>query len=200
MSDLQHRRYIGGGAALSALTRWEADEAAAELTGAKSGQTTRIAADFTPQVRSQSVVAAQLLNDKEVKEITGFDGNFETGPLGDEPDTSAYSSQHFKALGRPQSFDIALRLWKLSADGAEKRYADITELLPKVDKVNEIADQSFRASEGSIFAVGFLDRRLGAVLMLTCGQAQCDSEEAVVKLARTAHESLKRLMPAKGTK
>ncbi len=198
-SHLRHLRYIGGGVALAALTRWEADEASAELSGVKTGQSTRIATDFTPQVRSQSVVAAQLLSEKEVKEVTGFDGSFETGPLGDEPDTHAYSSQHFKALGRPQTFDLALRLWKLEGASADKRYSDITELLPDVDKANEIGDQSFRAQEGSIFAVGFLDRSMGTVVMITCGQGLCDSEDTVVKLGRVAHDRLRRLMPAKGT-
>ncbi|MBT8495745.1 MAG: hypothetical protein KJO07_22035, partial [Deltaproteobacteria bacterium] len=199
-SHMRHLRYVGGGAALSALTAWEAAEAAAELSGQKGGQRTRIAASFSPFGRSQAVVAAQLLSDADINRITKFDGKFETGPLGDEPDTKAYSSQHFKALGRQQSFDIALRLWKLSPKGAEKRYADIVELLPKVDATDEIADKSFRASEGSIYAVGFVDLRLGAVVMINCGQAQCSSDSQVVELARIAYDNLKRLMPAKGVR
>lgn len=193
-SHLRHIRYVGGGAALSALTAWENAEAAAELSGIKSGQTTRIASDFGVG-RSQTVVAAQLLSEKDVKDITEFDGNFETGPLGDEPDTDVYSSQHFKALGRPQSYDVAVRLWKLPADAADKRYQDITALLPQVEQTDDIADQSFRASEGAIVAVGFIDRKLGVVVMINCGQSQCDEDDDITRLGRRTHAALQRLMP-----
>ena len=56
---------------------------------------------------------------------------FETGPLSDEPDTATYSSQHFKALGRPETFDVAIRLWRLEPAKAQERYEELLTQLPR---------------------------------------------------------------------
>ena len=197
-SPQRHVRYLGGGSAIANFTRDQAKLAAAELSG-EGGSGDRIAAEFAPLIGGGSgIVAAQLLSERQIKSITKYDGSFETGPLGDEPDTSAYSSQHFKALQRDQSYDIARRLWKLSTKGAEKRYTELAELLPKVQEIDEIADRPLRSVENGINGVIFLDKGRGVVVMLTCGAAQCDNADVVTDLARLAHEKLEALMPARG--
>lgn len=194
-SHARHLRYVGGGVAVSALTSWEAEEAVAELSGTR----TKGPGELLPGIGDGPyVVAAQLLTETEIKAETRYDGTFETGPLGDEPDTSAYSSQHFKALGRPESFDIAIRMWRSDAGGAQTRYDELTTSLDKVDERDEIASRSLRAIEGDIRGIAFLDGPRGLVVLLTCGEKQCATMEDAVALARKAHDKIERLWPIDG--
>jgi hypothetical protein len=194
-SHARHLRYVGGGAAVTALTSWEAEEAIAELSGARA----KGPGELLPGIgEGPYVVAAQLLNEADIKAQTRFDGSFETGPLGDEPDTSAYSSQHFKALGRPESFDVAIRLWRSDAGGAQSRYDELRTSLPEIDERDEIASRSLRALEGDIRGVAFLDGPRGLVLLLTCGKSQCATMDDAVALAKQAHAKIERLWPIDG--
>ena len=191
-SHARHLRYVGGGAAVSALTSWEAEEAIAELSGTKS----KGPGELLPGIgEGPYVVAAQLLTETDIKAQTRYDGSFETGPLGDEPDTSQYSSQHYKALGRPESFDIAVRMWRADAGGAQARYDELRGSLEKVDERDEVASKSLRAIEGDIRGVAFLDGPRGLVVLLTCGASQCATMEDAVALARKAHDRIERLWP-----
>ncbi|MCG8424063.1 MAG: carboxypeptidase-like regulatory domain-containing protein [Proteobacteria bacterium] len=193
-SHARHLRYIGGGPAIAALTAWEVDDAAAELTGAGPVGNRRVTSLLPPQTGTY-LVAAQLLTADDVKKLTGFDGEFETGPLGDEPDTSSYSSQHLKALGRPENYDVAVRLWRVQPAEAKTRYAGLADSLPNAEERNEIADRSLRATEGSIFGTAFLDSRRNVVVLVTCGQAQCNSADIGASLAKHVHRRIEELWP-----
>lgn len=193
-SHARHLRYVGGGAAIASLTRWEVDDAAAEL----SGQTTSFRVTGDPFARVRRLVAAQLISEAEVKAITKYDGRFETGPLGDQPDTSEYSSQHFKAIGRPESFDIAIRVWKVGLRAAQARYARLSEDLPGSNQLNEIADRSLRATQGDIYGVAFLDARRGVVVLMTCGQGQCNTSDQAAAIAKKMHANIEKLWPLGG--
>jgi hypothetical protein len=194
-SHVRHLRYVGGGPAIAALTAWEADEAAAELAGRRGDVGPRITTDLFAGLGPQRIVAAQLVTSQDVSAIAGFDGRFETGPLNDEPDTDEYSSQHFKALGLPQAYDLAVRVWTVGEDAAPARYARLMEDLPGVDETNEIADKSLRAEEEAFVGVAFMDVGQGAVVFLTCGKSLCDTTEKLVEIARKAHARLRALAP-----
>jgi hypothetical protein len=196
-SHARHLRFIGGGPAVTALTSWEAGAAIAELSGTRTSTTggNDILTGIGP---GPYVVAAQLLNESDIKAQTRYDGKFETGPLADEPDTANYSSQHFKALGRPESFDVALRVWREDPGAAQTRFEELKGSLPSVDERDEIASKSFRANEGDIRGVAFLDGPRGLVVLLTCGQGQCANDEQVVALAKNAYERVSQLWPVGG--
>jgi hypothetical protein len=194
-SHARHLRYIGGGTAVAALTSWEADDAAAELSG-ESRRPGAIGSDLIEGTSGTPyLVAAQLLTAADIKAQTRYDGQFETGPLGDEPDTATYSSQHYKALGRPETWDVALRLWRLDPGAAQERFDELSGQLPGIEERNEIASRSFRALEGEIVGIGFLDGPRGLVVLLTCGKSQCASTEDAVALGRGIHDRIKALWP-----
>ncbi|HTM22537.1 MAG TPA: hypothetical protein VL172_18575, partial [Kofleriaceae bacterium] len=140
-------------------------------------------------------IAAQLLTDAAIIKITGYDGGFETGPLNDDPDTATYSSQHFKALGKAQTYDVAVRVWQLDAGDAQKRYGALLDSLPKVEERNEIANRSLRASENNIHGIAFLDGQRGIVVLITCGYDQCKSSDVAEKLAEHIYDNIKKLIP-----
>lgn len=196
LSHARHLRFVGGGAAVSALTSWELSDASAELDGKRpAGQD-----DLRPgRGEGQYVVAAQLLTETDIKARTKFDGTFETGPLSDEPDTASYSSQHFKANGRPETFDVALRLWRLEPGAAQSRYEELLSQLPNITEKDDVASKSFQANENDIRGIGFVDVPRGVVVLLTCGTSQCSSMEDATSLANTIYKKLKDLLPAAGT-
>lgn len=192
-SHVRHLRYLGGGAAIASLTSWEADEAAAELDGRRGLAGPRLATDILPGERK--ILAAQLLSEREIQKITKSETKFETGPLGDQPDSDQYSSQHFRAIGLPETHDLAIRMYTLDPGGAQKQYAELLDSLPNVDQRDELADRSMRVTENNIVGVAFLDGRRGVVVLITCGTSQCEEPEVAVQLARQAHATLEDLLP-----
>ncbi len=204
LSHARHLRFVGGGTAVAALTQWELADAGAELDGKRGGE------DLRPgRGEGQYIVAAQLLTETDIKARTKYDGGFETGPLSDEPDTATYSSQHFKALGRPETWDVAIRLWRLEPGKAQERYEELLTQLPGIAEKDDIANRSFQATEGDIRGIGFLDGQRGMVVLLTCGSNQCASIDDAAALAGTAYARIKSLVqaptaspatPAEGTK
>jgi hypothetical protein len=194
-SHARHLRFVGGGAAVAALTRWEAEDAAAELSGT-ARRPGALGSELTVTTgRGPYLVAAQLLGEADIKAQTKYDGTFETGPLGDEPDTTTYSSQHFKALGRPETWDVALRMWRVDPGAAQERYDELLATLPGAHEQNEIASRSLRATEGDIRGVAFLDGPRGLVVLITCGQSQCASPDDAVALAQKVWDHVKTLWP-----
>jgi hypothetical protein len=193
-SHAQHLRYIGGGAAVAALTSWEAVDAATELT---SGKKPGIAGtDLRPTGDGPYLVAAQLLTEQDIKTRTKYDGGFETGPLSDEPDTATYSSQHFKALGRPETWDVALRMWRLGPGPAQERYEELLSQMPNLEEKDEIASRSLRTTENTIRGIAFLDGPRGIVVLLTCGQLLCANEDDAAALGQIIYGRIKALAPS----
>ncbi len=197
LSHARHLRFVGGGTAVAALTQWELADASAELDGRRpSGD------DLRPGRGNEGtyIVAAQLLTEAEIKKRTKYDGQFETGPLQDEPDTASYSSQHFKAIGRPETWDIALRMWKLEPGKAQEQYEALSGQLPGINEKDDIASRSFVALEkdpqgNEIKGVGYLDAPRGIVVLITCGASQCTSPDDAVALAKITHDKVKTLLP-----
>jgi hypothetical protein len=193
LSHARHLRFVGSGTAVAALTQWELADASAELEGRRPASE-----DLRPGRETNYVVAAQLLSEADIKARTKYDGQFETGPLSDEPDTATYSSQHFKALGRPETWDVAIRLWRLDPAKAQERYEELVTSLPGVMEKDDIASRSFVANENDIRGVGFLDGTRGVVVLLTCGANQCTSTDDTSALAQGVYAKLKQLVPSLG--
>jgi hypothetical protein len=191
LSHARHLRFVGGGTAVAALTAWELADASAELDGKRpQGE------DLRPgRGEGQYVVAAQLLTEADIKARTRYDGGFETGPLADEPDTATYSSQHFKALGRPEAWDIAIRMWRLEPGKAQDRYEELLTQLPNTTEKDEVGTRSFSATEGDIRGYAFLDAPRGVVIFINCGSNQCTSPDDTTALARIIYDRLKQLLP-----
>ncbi len=191
LSEARHLRFVGSGTAVAALTAWELADASAELDGKRPQGD-----DLRPgRGEGQYVVAAQLLTEADIKKRTRYDGSFETGPLADEPDTANYSSQHFKALGRPESWDLALRMWRLEPGKAQDRYEELLTQLPNTAEKDEVGTRSFTATEGDIRGYGFLDAPRGIVVFINCGTNQCTSPDDTTALARIIYDRIKQLLP-----
>ena len=90
----------------------------------------------------------KLLNDDEIRGVTGYVGKFDDGKLTDLPTTEFYDSRHFKAAGKPEAYDVGVRVWRLGAAAAEVQYGKLMATLPEARTTDEVGDSSFRARAG----------------------------------------------------
>ncbi len=184
MSHVRHLRYVGGGAVLAALTRWETELAVAELRGGVPA-----VRPPDPGVPSR-VVAGSLLTQETVARVTGYTGNFQLSPLKDAPASQSYSSQHFQAVGQSEEYDLAIRMWTEAPTDAQRRFDNLGKTLPGAQPGKDLGSASLRTQETSILGLAFLDQNRGVVILLTCGKKLCASMDTLVQLGRAAEQVL----------
>jgi hypothetical protein len=210
ISHVKHLRYVGGGATLAELTKWEVPEAAAELAGRPSPGGTADAS--TPGKTAGKgrptgsipvgppLPAQQLLVPADVAEVTGFSGEFDVSDLGDEPPSPQYNSVHLRAKGQGEAYDVAARIWHVAGEDAEALFDKLTKELPGVKESEELGDRSLRAvsPEGDILGFAFVDKTRGVVVLVQCGASQCRSGDQVLAIAKRMKDRADALFPAGG--
>jgi hypothetical protein len=195
MKHAEHLVFLGGGPKVKAAAAWELQPAALELEGERvTGGTGE--GDVGPSSnRAPPLDIGKLLSDDEIRGVTGFVGKFDDGKLTDLPTTEFYDSRHFKAQGKPESYDVGLRVWRLGASAAEAQYRKLVEELPGAHTTDEVGDASLRARSGEINGLAFLVRERGVVASLTCGSSQCPEAGQLLKLAKLVESRLPDLPP-----
>ncbi len=187
--------FLGGGPRVRGAAAWEVQNAALELEGARA--TTSAAGTAAPAATTATPLdISHLLTDDEIRGVTGYVGKFDLGKLTDLPTTEFYDSQHFKAQGRTESFDVGLRVWRLGSAAAEVQYQRLLAELPGAAAKDEIGDASLRARTERINGLAFLVRDRGVVVSLTCGNAQCTESGQLLKLAKLVESRLSDLPAA----
>jgi hypothetical protein len=178
LSHVKHIRFVGGAGALRAALSGEYVQASLELAGR--------AVPAEPATTGPLLDASALLSEDELRAVTGYEGRFIVEKLADLPTTANYDSKHFRAEGKPESFDAAIRVWKLgSAQAAEARFATLKKEVPHAEIRDELGDASLRGWDGKILAAATMERARGLVIELTCGVELCrDAEQAVALLKR----------------
>ena len=168
----EHVVFLGGGARVRTVAAWELQAAALELEGQQVPASAAGAGEpSAPAVATTAVPLdiAKLLSDDEIRGVTGYVGKFEDGKLADLPTTEFYDSRHFKAAGKPESYDVGLRVWRLGTAAAEVQFRKLMSTLPEAKTTDEVGDASFRARSGGIAALVYLVRERGVVVSMTCG-------------------------------
>lgn len=192
-SHAQHLLFMGGGSKVHEAAAWEAQQASLDIDGEVGGT----AGSDASSPRLVTVLdIGTLLSDDEIRGVTGYVGAFAKQKLGDLPTTEFYDSHHFKAEGRPETFDVGLRVWRLGAAAAEAQYQKLRREVPKADVTDEIGDASFRARAGEIGGLVFLVRERGVVVSLTCGSGQCGDPGQLVTLGKLVESRLPELPAA----
>jgi hypothetical protein len=184
--DLHHQHvvFLGGGAVLKEAMSWELQASALELDG-KRPMVVGAPTEETARPPSPSLLdATELLSEDEVRGVTGYAGEIEIGRLSDLPRTEFYDSRHFKARGRSESYDVALRLWRLGPAAAEAQYRKLLSELEGARAMDEVGHASLRARAGDILGLAFVDRERGLVVSVSCGRSQCPEEAMVLRLAK----------------
>jgi hypothetical protein len=197
MRHSEHVAFLGGGARVRTAAAWELQAAALELEGQTPVAPTAEGAPAVPQVATTKVPldVSKLLSDDEIRGVTGYVGKFDDGKLTDLPTTEFYDSRHFKAVGKPESYDVGLRVWRLGTAAAEVQFRKLMSTLPEAKTTDEVGDSSFRARSSGIAALIYLVRDRGVVVSMTCGGSQCTEPGQLVKLAKLVESRLPDLPP-----
>lgn len=188
-SRYRHIVFLGGGTAIRSAAGWEAQLASLELEGR---------APVAPTVGAGPVSAtapllldiAPLLAVGEIRGVTGYAGEFSVTKLPGRPTTDIYDSIHFKAEGKPESYDVGLRVWALGSDAAEAQFRQLLTELPDAVATDELGDASLRAKGGGVLGFAFLLRERGVVMQLSCGASQCTEPSMILRMAKLADSHL----------
>ncbi len=184
-SHAAHLAFIGGGPPLKRELEPERVLASLELSGEGAVKTAPAA-----PVDTQPIDASVLLSAAELKAVTGYDGELKSERLGDLPQSPIYDSIHFRAVDRPESYDAAIRAWKISQlTELDQRFEDAAKEIPGATTiVGTLGDRAVHGASGKILAVVTEDRARGVVIEIQCGTDQCRSLEQAVAI-------LKRILP-----
>ncbi len=191
-SHARHLHFLGGGEAVTKAAFWERQLASLELRGTASPTGTRTAATGAP-ASGGLLDAGPLLRIEEIRGVTGYAGEFRISRLGDLPRTEFYDSLHFHAEGQPERFDVAVRLWRLGAAGAEDQFRKLLEQLPTPEARDELGDRSARVKSAEARALAFIVSEQGLVVSVTCGVGQCTEAPMLVRLAKLIEGHLREL-------
>jgi hypothetical protein len=194
----QHLVFLGGGPSIRAASTAEVQAAVFELDGRTGGLGAKASSDEAAIAREQvqPLDATPLLDEDELRGVTGYAGEFDIGRLTDLPRTEFYDSRHFKARGQSEKFDLGLRVWRLGEAGAEAQYRKLMGQLPNATVVDEVGDASLRARQGDLLGLAFLARTRGIVVAITCGTSQCTEPAVLTRVARLIEGHLGNLTPA----
>jgi hypothetical protein len=191
----EHVAFLGGGAKVRDAASWELQAAALELEGKQQAGAGRGETPGAPATTATPLDISRLLTDEEIRAVTGFVGKFEDGKLTDLPTTEFYDSRHFRAAGKPESFDVGLRVWRLGTAAAEVQFKKLMSTLPDAKMTDEVGDSSFRAKSGGIAGLIYLVRDRGVVVSMNCGASQCTEPNQLTKLAKLVESRLAELPP-----
>jgi hypothetical protein len=182
MSHVKHVRFLGGGAEIKRALDRELVEASLELTAPPR---------TTEEAPGPLLDAQVLISLDELRAATGAQGDYSVERLADLPQTTTYDSRHFRAVGKPETFDAALRAWKLgTAAAADARYQALLREVPNIDERNEMGDRSLRGDDSKpgqparIIAAAVEDRGRGVVIELTCGVELCSGADQAASLLK----------------
>jgi hypothetical protein len=197
MEHRWHLAFLGGGAVITKAAGWEAQPASLEYEGLAAAHVAESKSEVVVSASAQTLDVSPLLSEAEVRGVTGFAGEFEVRRLTDRVRSDVFDSRHFKAKGKPEAFDVAVRVWAIGPAAAEEQFKKLVGELPAAVATEEIGDKSLRARGGDVLGLAFLLREKGLVVQLSCGISQCTEPGMVLRLAKLveSHVGELRLAP-----
>ncbi len=184
VSRLAHVRFIGDVRALGADGQGELEAASEELSGRRVAHRQR---------SMPAIDASKLLDESDLDVLFGDKLVFRVGRLATMKRTPDADSIHFEAVGKPQTFDFALRIWRLPGSGLKAFYEKLMRSYPGSRSRDQVGDHSFAAGNGRILAHVFMDRAHGVVVAATCGKNLCKDQTGLLKAVRLVQGRLDRI-------
>jgi hypothetical protein len=184
LSHYRHLVFLGGGPAIRGAAAWEVQLAGLELDGNAPVATGKIASEGPGSSGVSLLDVSSLLSEDEVRGVTGFAGKFQVGKLPDRASSDVYDSRHFKAVDKPETYDVGVRVWAIGSEAADAQFRKLLSELPGAKPTEEMGDASLRARGGDVAGLAFLLREKGVVVQLSCGLAQCSEGSMILRLAK----------------
>ncbi|MCS6911861.1 MAG: hypothetical protein RMK29_12005 [Myxococcales bacterium] len=186
----RHLVFLGGPAALRRAAQAELMQAAQEL--AREQPALQPEPDPQPEPPPPPLPEAQKLLRAVDLEARSRGLRFAVLPLADnlsgEPKGPRYDGVHYRALGRPESFDAALRLWRPgSPEDAEALFSRLAQAIQGHELAGP-ADRTLVAFDGKrrLRGAAALLRERGLVLQVVCGTSLCRRTEDATRLLQEA--------------
>lgn len=199
-SHARHLVFLGGDAALRRAAQAEVVQAALELTEAQPAP--KAPAEAEKEKELPLPEARLLLTAADVQAL-GKGLQLSSESLADnltgERPGNRYDGVHYRALGKPETFDAALRIFRPGgAEAAEALLAKLEEALPGAKELPGVGDKALRAFDGKrrVHGAAALLREAGLVVQIACGASLCQKDEAIGKLLGQALGRL--AQPAEG--
>jgi hypothetical protein len=197
LSQHRHRMFMGGGEGIRKASAWLGQPASLDLEG-KTANLPFLTDDLKSlplPVERTLLDVSTLLSEEEVRSVTGFGGTFQVGRLTDRVRSESYDSRHFKAAEKSEAYDVAFRLWKISATEAEAQFEKLLATLPTAKLGEEIGDRSLRAQGGEVQGLAFILKEKGIVVQVSCGRMQCTDQTMVLQIAKLIEGHVNQLAP-----
>ena len=127
MSHLEHIRFIGGIDRLGEVALWELQAAQAEMEGR----------DDSPKKadKQETLTLLDASTLFEIEDLSGLLGaneeDYQVRRLKAVPRSKSSDSKHFKALQKPESHDLAYRIWKVAPNRISQKLSTAPGHLPQ---------------------------------------------------------------------
>ena len=131
--------------------------------------------------------AATLIDGAMVAALPGGPTTMRVGVL--EGASLDYDDIHFQAMNKPESADVALRVY--TGPDACTSHIELHNAFPAAKPVGELGDAAFLAEEDFTYGVAIYERR-GVGLIVLCGKLACPAAGDAIRLARQVHARLPR--------
>jgi len=189
MSRSQHVRFIGAIDRLKNFAIWEIQAAKAEMEGSVIKK-----ADGDKESSLSLLNVSELFESEDISQILkGDEDLYEILKLDSVPRTQTSDSKHFRAIDKPESYDFAYRVWKVSSERLELRYRRLLSTYPQTRPVDQVGDRSFEAQSKGILAHVFMDIESEVLVAVTCGENLCKSKEDLLRATKAIHSRLNRM-------
>jgi hypothetical protein len=181
LSHSSHLAFLAGNPAIRRAAAWELAEAGLEVRKRIEQDQQQ---DGTAPAEATLLDVSRMLVDDEIRARTGYKGQFQTERMPDLPRSQNYDSTHFRAVEKGEHYDVAFKVWVLGPQVGLEEYRKLLGALPQVRPSEDAGTRSFRAGEGDLLAVIFLDEPTGVLVQVTCGIGQCRDHSIVAQLAK----------------
>ncbi len=196
LRHLDHLRFLAVPEILGQAGRRELLLAERELHGATAPSQKR------RQSRARTTATlpdlSTLVTSSDLRILYGAKGVYERGRLTSLPASRNADSIHLKAVGRDESYDFAIRVWRYAPRRAELEFARMLQTYPHAKRVDKLADASFQAANARVLGHVFLMRHWGLVVSVTCGRNLCQSHEGLLRACRLVEYRLGKLLHGAG--
>lgn len=185
-------RYVNNEAPLP-----ETREDARKRLAAKLRAAAKISIELAEPTPMPLLDVSAILSIADVERILGRKlPPFESGRFDFENDRSiTQDAWHLRAVGLPESHDLALQIWRMPAATLELAWTPLLNL-PNARNVKLLADATIESHNDDVLGLAFIDRSASMVVLVRCGGKLCRSADQVRAIAKFVHAHLDRVTPS----
>ena len=165
----------------------------AEIKNAREARKKASAAKTSPAPEAAGKDLSTIFTRNDVRFSTGYQGLLRPGPLpGIDPDES-YASLRLRPSGT-SGYGAGVQVWEIPNPGYQTRqFNNFLRQYPESKRTRDLGDSAFTSSWGGVRYFVWLDRKSKLLVAVTCDDAVCKDDKALLKLAKRVNGNLPRV-------